>query len=71
MKIVISRKQGLYLNTSPVTKEKVPYGTILEKIPNDAKYHSKFIAMGMNKEYSIGNTYLSKKIELQQITVLS
>lgn len=71
MRIAINRKQGLYLNTGPTTKEKVPYGTILQKVENNAKYHSKFVSVGIGTEYIIGNTYLSKKIELQQINILT
>ena len=70
MRISILNIKGVYMNITPTLREVVPYGTILEKIPNEAKYHSKFQALGMDRAYIIGNTMLAKKIELGQINIL-
>lgn len=66
-RIAILRKQGLYLHTGPRIKELVPYGSILERIDSKAKYHSRYVLLGTEKEYMVGHMYLSKKIELEQI----
>ena len=57
------------MNITPTLREIVPYGTILEKIPDEAKYHSKFKSLGIDRVYIISNTMLAKKIELGQINV--
>ena len=70
MRISILNPKGVYMNITPTLREIVPYGTILEKIPHEAKYHSKFKSLGIDRVYIIGNTMLTKKIELGQINVL-
>jgi hypothetical protein len=70
-RISILRKQGMYLHTGPRIKELVPYGSILERIDSKAKYHSKYMLLGTEKEYMVGHMYLAKKIELKQIKNLN